>query len=44
MGKPHQWGMLKYVSRKICRYCGLLWLNNERSEQAARKMCRWWED
>lgn len=41
---PHAWDMHRAIARLICRYCGLVWLRNHRSDVAARGRCRWWDE
>jgi hypothetical protein len=41
---PHTWVLIAYLARRMCSHCGLLWLRNPRSDEAARQSCRWWDE
>lgn len=44
MKHPHTWDFMRVISRRWCTRCGLVWLRNERSNQAAKQPCKWWDE
>lgn len=38
--KHHSFNPVKFMPWPVCKYCGLIGLNNKRTRKAARKECK----